>query len=335
MILGVWRDGVRRAVSAPAVLVGVFLLTAAMAVPLALTLRNALGEHLAASLEAADAADGVNYDWWQEFQSQAAGLGTTFTPSVIGFAAALDNISGVMDARPRIAPIAAAATAYLLAWTFLAGGIIDRFARQRPVRASGFFAAAGVFFFRFLRLAVMAGLAYWFLFAVVHEWLFAKVFQNVTRDVNAERIAFLWRAALYALFGAMLVALNVLFDYAKVRAVVEDRRSALLALLASGRFIVRHPGQVFGLYALNALTFLMLLTVWMVAAPGAGGAGASMWLGFLLSQVYLLARLFLKLHFIASQTALFQVTLAHAAYAGPPAYIWPESPSAEAIRAGG
>jgi hypothetical protein len=330
-----FADGVKRTVSAPAILTGVFLVTYVMAIPLALTLRGMLDGHLGSSLAAGAAADAVNYDWWQEFQSQAAGLGATFSPSVIGFAAPLDNISSVLDARSKIAPVSAVLGAYLLVWTFLSGGIVDRLARQRPTHAHGFFAAGGVFFFRFLRLAAIAGLAYWLLFGVVHRWLFEDLFESITRDVNVERTAFLWRAALYAAFGALLVAVNVLFDYTKIRAVVEDRRSMILALAASARFIVRHRGRVLGLYALNALTFLALMAIWAVLAPGAGGAGAPMWVGFAAAQVYLLARLFLKLHFIASQTALFQATLAHAGYTAAPAPAWPESPSAELVQTGG
>jgi hypothetical protein len=56
-----------------------------------------------------------------------------------------------------------------------------------------------------------------------------------------------------------------------------------------------------------------------------------MWLGFAGTQLYLLARLLLKLQFVASQTALFQRSLAHAAYTAAPAPVWPESPAAEAI----
>ncbi|MGH9350069.1 MAG: hypothetical protein ACRD26_22675 [Vicinamibacterales bacterium] len=333
MILRAFLDGIKRTVSAPAVLLGVMLVTMAMALPLALTLRGMLEGHLGTSLAAHDAAEGVNHDWWQEFQAQAAGLGTTFTPSVIGFAAVLDNISSVLDAEREIAPVTGALGAYLLVWTFLSGGIVDRFARRRPTRAHGFFAASGVFFFRFLRLAVAAGLVYWFLFGVVHGWLFDDLYRDVTREVNVERAAFAWRAALYLVFGALLVLANVLFDYARIRAVVEDRRSMIVTLLASARFVVRHPRLVFGLYALNALAFLALLALWAVLAPGAGRAGLSMWLGIGLAQAYLAARLFLKLHFIASQTALFQATLAHAGYTAAPAAVWPESPSAEAIHA--
>ena len=335
MIPGAFLDGVKRTVSAPALLLGVFLLTGAMAVPLAMTLRGALASHLGSSLAAHEAAAAVNHDWWQEFQTQAAGVATTFTPSVIGFAAVLDNVSGVLDGQPEVTPIAGVLAAYLAAWTFLSGGIIDRLARQRPTRAHGFFAASGVFFFRFLRLAIVAGLVYWFLFGTVHRWLFDDLFRQLTRDVSVERTAFAWRVALYALFGALLVAANVLFDYARIRTVVEDRRSAVLALVASARFIGRNSGRVLGLYALNALVFLTVVAVWALVAPGAGSAGASMWLGFLAAQVYIVARLVLKLHFVASQTALFQATLAHATYTAAPAPVWPDSPSAELVQAGG
>ena len=53
--------------------------------------------------------------------------------------------------------LAAAVATYLLVWIFLSGGVLDRYARQRPTRAHGFFAAAGVFFWRFLRLGLVAG----------------------------------------------------------------------------------------------------------------------------------------------------------------------------------
>lgn len=56
-----------------------------------------------------------------------------------------------------------------------------------------------------------------------------------------------------------------------------------------------------------------------------------MWLGFAVSEAYLLLRLWAKLVFYASEISLFQALLAHADYAAAPLPIWPESPSAEAI----
>ena len=335
MLLSSLHDGCKRTVSAPAVLIGVLLLTIAMALPLALTLRASLRDHLGSSLAADEAADAVNHDWWQEFESQAAGLGTTFTPSIIGFAAVLDNVSGVLDAESETAPVAWALAAYLAAWTFVAGGIIDRFARQRPTRAHGFFGACGVFFPRFLRLGILAVVVYWFLFGAVHAWLFDDWYRSATRDLSVERTAFAWRVAMYAIFGALLVTVNVIFDYAKIRAVVEDRRSMILALAAAARFVTHRPARVFGLYLLNASLFAALVAVWAAVAPRAGGAGASLWLGLLLAQVYVAARLFMKLQFLASQIALFQASLAHAGYTAAPVPAWPESPSAELIQARG
>jgi hypothetical protein len=307
------------------------MLTFLLALPLAVMMRQALASHLGASLAADTAASGVNYDWWQEFTAQASGLGTTFAPSVIGFATVLDNVSGVLDARARVTPLAAALALYLVGWAFLSGGILDRYARQRPIHVHGFFAASGVYGFRFLRLAVAAGLVYCWLFAYIHPWLFTTQFDNLTRGMNAERTAFLVRAIFYLLFGAILIAVNLVVDYTKVRIVVEDRRSALGSITAAIRFIRNHPRQVLALYGLNSLTFLILIAVWALLAPGAGGAGLPMWAGFVLGQLYILARLLMKLQFIASQIALFQANLAHANYVSAPVLVWPDSPAAEAI----
>lgn len=329
MVSRAWRDGLGRVFAAPAIVAGVCLVTILAALPLAFTLRGALQDHLGSSLAANDAATGVNYDWWQEFASQASGIGTTFTPSIIGFATTLDSVNGLLDARAPLTPIAAALAVYVAAWLFLTGGIIDRYARGRRVGAAGFFAASGTFFFRFLRLGIAAGLVYWLLFAYVHEWLFTKWYVNMTRDVPFERTVFSWRLLMYGIFTALLALTTTLFDYAKVRAVVEDRRSMAGALVAAMRFIMRHPARVAGVYLLNAALFLAVIAMWAFVAPGAGGAGASMWAGVLASQCYILARLVVKLQFLASETALFQRSLAHWGYTAVPAVIRAEPPVVE------
>jgi hypothetical protein len=323
-----WCDGWRRVVSAPAVIAGVFLVTLLAALPLALTLRGTLRDHLGSSLAANDAADGVNYDWWQEFTSQASGIGTTFTPSIIGFATTLDSVSGLLDRRTLIAPIASALGIYVGAWMLLTGGIIDRYARGRRVGAHGFFAASGTFFFRFLRLGAGAAAVYWFLFAYVHEWLFARWYVNMTRDVAVEQTVFYWRLLMYAVFTALLALTAVVFDYAKVRAVVEDRRSMLGALTAAVRFIGRNAPAVVTLYVLDVLLFLIVIGIYAAIAPS---AATPVWAAVVISQAYIVARLWVKLVFWASEIALFQERLAHAGYVARPQPVWPDSPAADAI----
>ena len=313
-----WSDGWRRVFAAPAIVAGVYLVTLLAALPLALSLRDALQENLGSSLAAGEAADGVNYDWWQEFTSQATGIGTTFTPTIIGFATTLDSVSALLDRRAVITPIGWTLGIYAVVWIFVTGGILDRYARGRRVGAHGFFAASGTFFFRFLRLGVAAGLVYWLLFAYVHEWLFTKWYTNLTRDIPVERTVFYWRLLMYGVFSALLALTVTIFDYAKIRAVVEDRRSMAGALIAGTRFIVRRPGRVTGLYLLNAAVLLAVVGLWALIGPGAGGSGASMWAGVIVTQCYILARLIVKLQFLASETALFQRSLAHWGYVASP-----------------
>ncbi len=122
--------------------------------------------------------------------------------------------------------------------------------------------------------------------------------------------------------------MNVVADFAKVRAVVEDRHSMVGAIGASLRFIRRRPFRVTGLYVLNAIAFLVILRLWLQMAPAAADPA---WLALLLSEVYLLVRVWAKLAFMASEVVFFQGELAHAQYAAMPEPIWPDSPAAEAI----
>jgi hypothetical protein len=330
-VAAAFRDGIRRVNGAPMVVAGMFAVTLFVALPLSYALRGMIAAHLGQSLAAEAAAAGTNYDWWQEFSAGATGVGTTFVPSIVGFGAVLDNLSGLADNIELAPAIAGATAAWLVLWSFLSGGVIDRLARGRRTRSHGFFAACGVHFWRFLRLGAIAWLVYAFLFEYVHGWIFTMAIETLTKNVAVERTAFAYRAGGYLVFGALLVLFSILFDYARVRIVVEDRRSAIGALLAGGRFVARHGGAVVGLYGLNAVAFLLVVALYAAIAPGAPGSGLSMWLALGLGEAYILARHYLKLLFYASETAFFQGALAHAAYTAAPSVEWPDSPAAETI----
>jgi hypothetical protein len=325
-----FREGVRRVNHAPLVLFAMCASTLLFAFPLSLIVREAIRTHLGASLAAESAASGANYDWWQEFTAQATGLAASFVPSIAGFGAVLDNLDGLLDNAPLATGVAAAIATWMVLWSFLSGGVMDRFARMRPTRAHGFFAACGTHFWRFLRLGLLALAVYAFLFGVVHGWILETAYERLIRNMTEERAAFAVRLAGYLLFGILLVTVNLIFDYARVRIVVEDRRSALGALLAGARFVRRDRGTV-SLYLLNGLAFLVLLLLYALATPGAPGSGLWMWIALAAGQGYIVARHYLKLLFYASEIAFFQSALAHASYTAAPAVVWPDSPAAEAI----
>jgi hypothetical protein len=318
----------RRVAAAPAILAGSFALTIAISLPLAFAIRDLLEAHFGRSLAAEAALGGANYEWWQEFSAQATALGTTFVPSIAGFGAVLFNLSNLLDSAPLLTAIAGVTGAWLVLSSFLSGGILDRFARDRPTRSRGFFGACGAHFPAIARLGVLALAVYTLLFYWLHPLLFVTAYPRLTHEVAVERTAFAIRMGLYAVFLAVLFAVNLIVDYARIRIVVEDRRSAIGALLAGTRFVRRNLGAAAGLYLLNGVLFVAALGLYAIAAPG---AALPPWLVLLVGEIYILLRHFLKLTFYASETSLFQARLAHASYTAGPPIEWPESPAAEAI----
>jgi len=330
-VTGAFLEGWRRVLRAPMVTLGVVAATFLLALALAFALRGMIEQHLGSSLVSNELTTGWHAGWAAEFAAEAQGLGRTFTHEILGFGGTLANASDFIDHEPLNPTLAGAAAAYILLWLFLSGGILDRFARGRPIRTAAFFAACGVYFVRFLRLAVVIGAAYWALFRWLHPYLFGTLYNRWSRDMTAETDGVVLRTLLYLVFLAALMVVSLVADYAKVRAVVEDRHSMLATIGAAIRFIRRRPFRTIGLYLLNVVALLIIVRVWMQIAPS---ASAPTWSALLVAQVYLLARIWAKLAFMASEVVFFQGELAHATYTATPEPEWPDSPAAEALRRG-
>ena len=327
-VVGALLEGWRRILRAPLLTLGILVLTFVAALPLALVLRGMLDTSLGQSLEAARAQYNWDPGWLEDFAPTAQGVGTTFTREVVGFGGTLATLSRLLDAAPLPAPLVGSVCFYVAAWIFLSGGILDRIARARPVRTGSFFAASGVFFFRFARLAGPVAATYWVLFRWIHPWLFDVIYGRWTRDLTNEHTAIVLRSLLYGVFLALLMGTSVVADFAKVRAVVEDRRSMISAIAASIRFIRRRFWRVIGLYLLNVLLAVILMRFWLQLAPPGWGVN---WPAFLATQLYLLLRIWAKLAFMASEVVFFQGELAHAQYTALPEPAWPDSPAVESI----
>ena len=115
------------------------------------------------------------------------------------------------------------------------------------------------------------------------------------------------------------------------RAAKKDGRGMAGALVAALRFVARNPARVLGLYAINVMLFLGVVGAWAVINQGAGGSGVWMWAAVAVSQCYILARLVVKLQVLASETALFQRSLAHWGYVAIPIAKRPEPPIVESV----
>ena len=320
------RDGLRRVLAAPAVLLGAWLLTVAMTLPLGLLLRGELQVVFGDILTPARATNTIPWDWWQQISAHASGIGQLYVPPIIVTATLLTDLSSLLDGNETLVVIGLVSVAHLVVWNFLQGGVIDRYARNRPTRSAGFFSACGLHVFRLLRLTLIAGLAYVILFGFVFGW-FHRAATSMSTLFTSEAQAFSIQCLIYLVFSSLLICVNLVVDYARVRTIVEDRHSMLGGLLAGWRFVLRHPARCISLYAANGLVLIFSILLYTLATS----SNSSTWIIFLGGQIYLIIRLIIALLFSASEVSYFQSQLAHTGYVATPPPVWPESPTAEAL----
>lgn len=183
-------------------------------------------------------------------------------------------------------------------WSFAWGGILDRYARNRPTRGRGFFGACGAHFPALLRL----GLVFLLIDAAI-GWAVAETAHAV-----------------------LATAVGMIATFARIRIVVEDRRSALGATLGALRFLWRHPAGIGLVVAFAVLQTLALVALALAVEPDAPGG----WRRAVV-EASIVVPLVLTLVEHAAGVSLFQSRLAHASYTAAPPIEWPDSPAAEAI----
>lgn len=302
-------SGLAQVVGAPSLVFWLYLTSLVISLPLAVAMQEILREAIGPSQVAENLRQGFDLEWHGEFDYAHSGFADTFEPAVIGPLVVLDNLERLLDGRllGGDKTVLAAGILFLLAWTFFAGGILDRFVHpDRPQSRARLFSHSGEYFFRFFRLLLISLLVYGAIFRWIanplHAWL-----TDATRDVTVERTVIMYTALFYALVGLLLAFSAMVLDYARIAMVAEKRSSALLAVLRGLRFVLVNPGKTFGLYLALVVVAGLLMAVYGWLVPGVGQSTVrSIVLAFLVGQVYVVARIAMKLWFLASQTVLFR-----------------------------
>ena len=240
------------------------------------------------------------------------GWNLTRADAFLGFGgawAAFDRarqISGLRDILVGIPALQA------VLWLLLAGGIVDRLTRDRSAQFAAFAAACRRYFFPLLRIAVFLLPFYAFLWFAVRPRLLERE-ADVGRDV------------LLVMFFLVLALVQVVGDFAAVRTVAEDRRSAIGSIVASMRFIRRRPARIALLYVLNVLAMVSITRLWLLTVS-VGGPGS---LSLLLWPGYALLRIWARLGFLASEIAFFQGELGFRPLTAVSDPVWPDAPSSD------
>jgi hypothetical protein len=299
--------GLADVLASPRLLVLVWLVLLLVALPAGVLIEESIHASIGASRVDESLREGLDLAWLGEYTSRARGLEETLQPSIVGRGALFDNLeswfSGTLFLDTRTVAFGAA---YALLWLFLLGGALDRFARRERRFVLAPFVATGVRFFpRLLRLTLISGLLYFAIYRFA-RWLFPWI-EELTRDVTVERQALFAHLAGALVVVGLLALVNLLFGYAKIAVVYEGKRSSLGALLRAARFVAGHPGKAIGLYLGLALITLTVIASYASVAPGPDQSTAlGIALAFLVGQLFLLARLALRLTFFSAQMRLYE-----------------------------
>lgn len=195
---------------------------------------------------------------------------------------------------------------YLCMNSFLAGGFIGVFAKEYRISFPEFLMEGGKYFGRFFRLSLLSFLISYLFFILIVDSLNDGI-ANWTRNAASEEVPFRYYMIRGVAVLLTLGVLNMLFDYARIRIVVEERTSVFGAFLAGARIAFRKFFQAFGLFLL--LGFIGLALIALYALLEARIPQDSFWslvLLLLLQQMYIIARIWLKAGFYACQTNLFR-----------------------------
>ncbi|MCI0620853.1 MAG: hypothetical protein L0387_04140, partial [Acidobacteria bacterium] len=281
-----------------------YAISVLVALPLALHIRAEIKTSLNNSVVHENLRQGFDFAWyWQAFPRQ--GLAETFGPLVVGALPIVSNLERLLDGEMLNTNwiILAGGILFLLSWTFLNGGILDRYLNPEDSRTPGrFMSSCERYFFRFSRLLLVSAASYYFVFKYVvsplHKWI-----ADGAKETTSETTVMLRVMGIYVLAGGILILCGILLDYARIILVAEDRRSVLVSCLSSIRFVLRYPISTLSLYVFLLIVSGLVVFLYALAAPGPKQTSwSSLLMAFALGQAYLVVRLFCKLSFSACQS---------------------------------
>jgi hypothetical protein len=135
----------------------------------------------------------------------------------------------------------------------------------------------------------------------------ARFVDGIATEAVSESTAMAWALSRHALLLVALLLVSLVSTYAKVIVVLEERRSALLALLSGLAFCVANPRRVLGHYLALLLAGILLLALWAALDGRLETTGyKSQLVALALMQGLVLGRIFLRLSLLAGQVALYR-----------------------------
>ena len=280
-----------------------FFVSLILGLPMFGILKTSLGSSTAGERM----ANGFDYLWWQEFKDESQGLAQTFRPSIINQGALLDNLEYLLEMRFFQLPLAVLVLIliYIIVHTFLAGGILSIFNQDEiKFTIKKFFWGAGQYFLRFLLLMIMS----WLFFLAIGLFLnsgFNSIINKITANFLTEVQPFYAGLIFKAVILFLLLFIQMVFDYTRIKIIVEDSKNILKSALKAFGFVFRHLGSTFGLYYILFFVSIIIAVLYVVLKSLIPQSNfGTVVVAFLIQQAFIWAIIWLRCWLYSSQLEL-------------------------------
>jgi len=195
-----------------------------------------------------------------------------------------------------------ASVLYTLLAIFLHGGILQTLIQKggRWRFAETFFAGGGRFYGRFFRLEIYS-LGLWMAAGLVFVLINSVINFNY-HDSADEQTTFVLTIIKIVLALFLVFLIKMIMDYARILIAGRDSREVLRSLFEAVRLVLKKPGTTLALYYLLGLVGWASFLIYRVldsAFPQTSTATIA--IGFLLAQVFIASRGWLKVAYQAAQ----------------------------------
>jgi hypothetical protein len=205
--------------------------------------------------------------------------------------------------------------AFLYYWVsiFLTGGILHVLLSpsesvgnelRRPRFAPAFFQGAGRYFGRLFRLEVCS-LILWAGF-IVFQLVFNAAAKPLTSDGANEKMFYYMFWVRVGLSLILIFFIHMVLDYARIIIVRTEANRVMRALWDAWRFIFKRLFGTLALYYVLLITGgVVFLVYWGIHSRIPSGSSFTIWLAFLVGQIFIISRGWLKIAFQSAQLTFY------------------------------
>ena len=190
--------------------------------------------------------------------------------------------------------------AFVLLTTWLSGGLLT--VLRDPDQS--FFAGCGRWFPPFLRLFLFAVIGYAIAFGIRSG--FGALVRKLSDDSMSGKPSAYGAMAGLVVFWAAISLVNMIVDYSKIHMVAYGERKARRGIISGIRFVFRNFRRCANVYLALTGYMLLMMAVYHVWSEVIGQASiGAVLLLFVVRQIYMFGRTWLRMVFLASQYAFF------------------------------